>query len=82
MRLINNHWYVSTEAPSEWRPQSARAPSSRQTKAFPNENDAKAFAKAMLSKGLKVTAGTLNPHRSRRRLIAFQEIGQWIEEGA
>jgi hypothetical protein len=76
MRLINNHWYVSTEAPSEWRPQSARAPSSRQTKAVPNEND-----KAMLSKGLKVTVGTLNPHRSRRRLIAFQEIGQWIEEG-
>jgi hypothetical protein len=80
MRSINNHWYVSTEAPSEWRPTTSRAPSSRQTRAFPNEIDAKQFAKAMLSEGLKVTAGTLNPHRPRRRLIAFQEIGQWIEE--
>jgi hypothetical protein len=80
MRSFNNHWYVSTEAPSEWRPTTSRAPSSRQTRAFPNEIDAKQFAKAMLSEGLKVTAGTLNPHRPRRRLIAFQEIGQWIEE--
>jgi hypothetical protein len=80
MRLINNNWYVSTEAPSQWRPTSSRAPSSRRTKAFPNEIDAKQFAKAMLSEGLRVTAGTLNPHWPRRRLIAFPEIGQWIEE--
>jgi hypothetical protein len=59
MRLIINHWYVSTEAPGEWRPTSPRAPVSRRTKAFPNEVDAKQFAKAMLSEGLRVTAGTL-----------------------
>jgi len=80
MRLINNHWFVSTEAPSEWRPATSRAPSSRQTKAFPSEVDAKQFARAMLSEGLRVTAGTLNPHRPRRRLIAFPEIDQWIKE--
>jgi hypothetical protein len=34
----------------------------------------------MLSEGLKVTAGTLNPHRPRRRLITFPEINQWIDE--
>jgi hypothetical protein len=80
MRLIKNHWYVSTEAPSVWRPATSRAPSSRGTRTFPNEIDAKQFAKAMLSEGMKVTAGTLNPHRPKRRLIAFPEIGQWIEE--
>jgi len=58
MRLINSNWYVPTEAPSQWWPTSSRAPSSRQTKAFPNKIDAKQFAKAMLSEGLKVTAGT------------------------
>jgi hypothetical protein len=73
-------WYVSVEAPSEWRPTSSRAPSSRKTRAFQTEIEAKQFAKAMLSDGFKVTAGTLNPHLPRRRLIAFPEIGQWIEE--
>jgi hypothetical protein len=60
----------------QWRPTSSRAPSWRQTRArFPKEIDAKQFAKAMLSEGLKVTADSLNPHWPVRRLIAFQEIG-------
>jgi hypothetical protein len=74
MRFTNNHWYVSVEAPSEWRPTTSRAPSSRRTKAFPTEIEAKQFAKAMLSEGLKVTAGTSNPHLPRRRQIAASEI--------
>jgi hypothetical protein len=78
--VIINRWYVSVEAPSEWRPTSSRAPSSRKTKAFPIEIEAKQFAKAMLLEGLKVTAGTLNPHLPRRRIIAASEIDQWIEE--
>jgi hypothetical protein len=80
MRLIKNHWYVSVEAPSVWRPASSRAPAARETRAFPNELDAKQYARAMLSEGLRVTAGTLNPHRPRRRLIAFPEIDGWIQE--
>jgi hypothetical protein len=80
MRLINHHWYVSVVAPSKWRPTSSRAPSARQTKSFSTELEAKQFAKTMLAEGLKVTAGTLNPHLPWRRQIAASEITQWIEE--
>jgi hypothetical protein len=77
---ITNRWYVSVERPSQWRPATSRAPSPRQTKSFPTEIEAKQFAKAMLSEGLKVTAGTLSPHQPRRRQIAASEINRWIEE--
>jgi hypothetical protein len=36
--------------------------------------------KVMLNKLLKVTAGTLNPHLPKRRMIEASEIEQWIEE--
>jgi hypothetical protein len=77
---ITNRWYVSGQAPSEWRPNSSRAPFPRKTKSFPTESEAKQFAKAMLSDGFRVTAGTLNPHQPRRRTITASEINQWIEE--
>jgi hypothetical protein len=77
---IANRWYVSVQAPSKWRPKSSRAPFPRKTKSFPTESEAKQFAKAMLSDGFRVTAGTLNPHQPRRRTITASEINQWIEE--
>jgi hypothetical protein len=77
---ITNRWYVSVQAPSEWRPNSSRAPFLRKTKSFPTESEAKQFAKVMLSDVYKVTAGTLNPYQPRRRIIATSEINQWIEE--
>jgi hypothetical protein len=76
---IANHWYVSIERPSEWRPNSSRAPAPRQSKSFPTEIEAKQFARAMLSEGFKVIAGTMNPHLPRR-LIAASEIERWISE--
>ena len=58
-KVIINHWFVSVERPKQGRPGFSRA--ARQTKAFPTEIEAKQFTKAMLSEGLKVTAGTLSP---------------------
>ena len=80
MRFNNHCWYVSVEAPSKWRPKSSRAPFLRQTRGFPTEIEAKHFAKAVLSDEMKVTAGTLNPHLPKRRIIAATEIYQWVEE--
>jgi hypothetical protein len=77
---IINRWYVSVQGPSEWRPTTSRAPSSRKTKTFPTEIEAKEFAKAMLSEGLKVIAGTLSADQPRRRLFTASEIDQWIEQ--
>jgi len=79
-KVNGNHWFVSIHTPKQWRPSSSRSPFARQTKAFPTEAEAKQFAQAMLANGLKVTAGTLNPHLPRRRQIATPEINQWIEE--
>jgi hypothetical protein len=77
---IINRWYVSIQGPSDWRPTTSRAPFPRKTKTFPTESDAKLFAKAMLTEGMKVTAGTLSPHKPRRRTIIASEINKWIEE--
>jgi hypothetical protein len=75
-----NRWYVSVQAPSKWRPATSRAPFSRETKAFPTEAAAKQFAKAMVAKGMKVTAGTLSPHEPTRRTVTAAKINRWIEE--
>lgn len=77
-KVIINHWFVSVETSKQERPVSSRA--ARQSKAFPTEIEAKQFAKAMLSEGLKVTAGTLNPHQPMRRTITASEINQWIDD--
>jgi len=76
---IINRWYVSVEGPSE-RLKLSRAPVPRKTKPFPTEREAKQFAKAMQLDGFRVTAGTLNPHQPRRRIITASEIDRWIEE--
>jgi hypothetical protein len=77
---ITKRWYVSAKGPSEWRPKSSRAPSPKKTKSFSTESEAKQFAKAMLSDGFAVTAGTLSPHQPRRCIITASKIDQWIEE--
>jgi hypothetical protein len=79
-RNIINRWYVSVQAPSDWRPTTSRSPYRRKTKSFPTEDEAKHFAKAMVSEGLKVIAGTLSPHEPRRRTITAAQIDRWIEE--
>jgi hypothetical protein len=75
---ISHHWFVSVEAPRQWRIAPKRA-HIRQTKTFPTESEAKHFAKAMLSDGMKIMAGTLHPHQPVRRIIGSSEINQWIE---
>jgi len=76
-RVLTNCWYVSCVSPSEWHAESERTSRSRKTKAFQNEREAKRFAKSMLSEGLEVTAGTLNPHLPKR-VITASEIDQWV----
>ena len=79
---MTNHWFVSVETPKHLRLRlfSSAVPRMRETKSFPTEIEAKQFAKAMLSEGRKVTAGTLSPHQPIRRTVTASEINQWIEE--
>jgi hypothetical protein len=66
-------WYVSFDLARGKRAQA------RATETFPNEREAKKFARARLVYTLKVSAGTLNPHLPKRT-IASAQILQWLEE--
>jgi hypothetical protein len=67
-------WYVSFELPRHERHKHVRA-----TETFPNEREAKKFAKTKLVDTPNVTAGTLNPHLPKRTIAATQ-ILDWLEE--
>jgi hypothetical protein len=66
-------WYVSFELPQEKRA------FARATETFPNEREAKRFARAKVVDTPDVTAGTLNPHLPKRT-IAPTQILEWLEE--
>ena len=66
-------WYVSFE-----RPRGRRA-HARATETFPNEREAKIFARAKLVETLNVSAGTLNPHLPKRTIGPAQML-EWIDE--
>jgi hypothetical protein len=66
-------WYVSFELPRGKRAQT------RATETFPNERDAKKFARAKLVDTLNVNAGTLNPHLPKRTIAPAQML-EWLEE--
>ena len=51
----------------------------RRTKSFPTEDDAKQFAKEMLSKKHHVFAGTfLGVHLPARRIISGSQLYSWV----
>jgi hypothetical protein len=66
-------WYVSFE-----RPRGKRS-WARASETFPNEREAKEFARAKLVETPNVIAGTLNPHLPKRT-IAARQIFEWLEE--
>ena len=66
-------WYVSFELPR------GKRVLARATETFPNEREAKKFARAKLIDTPNVTAGTLNPHLPKRTIAATQ-IVQWLEQ--
>ena len=69
-------WYVSFE-PKERLP--GQRAFIRQTETFRDEQDAKAFAKAKLTDGSNINAGTLNPH-SPKRTISSKQLRDWLNE--
>jgi len=65
-------WYVSFDLPP------GRRVLVRATETFPNEGEAKNFARAKVVDTPNVTAGTLNPHLPKRT-IASRQILEWLE---
>jgi hypothetical protein len=70
-------WYVSFDIAANLKP--CNRTYSRKSRSFLNETEAKSFAQERLSEGLKVSAGTLNPHQPKRT-IASAQINDWLEE--
>ena len=66
-------WYVSFNLPRGNRPRA------RATETFPNEREAKKFARAKLAETQNVTAGTLNPYLPKRTIAPTQML-EWLEE--
>jgi hypothetical protein len=66
-------WYVAFEL------RRGKRAHSRATETFPNEREAKKFARAKLVDTPNVSAGTLNPHLPKRTIAATQML-EWLEE--
>jgi hypothetical protein len=52
---------------------------SSKSRQFPNEKEAKAFAKFRLTEGFRMTAGTINPHLPKR-FVGSADILRWMDE--
>jgi hypothetical protein len=66
-------WYVSFEL------RRGKRAHTRATETFPNEREAKKFARAKLVDTPNVSAGTLNPHLPKRTIAPTQML-EWLEE--
>jgi hypothetical protein len=73
---MTHTWYVTVEVSK--RAELVRRRSSRSTKTFETEAEAKEFARMKFYDGLIVTAGTINPHLPRQA-IASGSISSWLE---
>jgi hypothetical protein len=69
-------WYVSFE-PKDRLP--GQRGFMRKTETFRSEQEAKAFAKAKLTDGSNINAGTLNPYRPKRTIASAQML-DWLNE--
>nr|WP_092517745.1 hypothetical protein [Afipia sp. GAS231] len=74
---MTHAWYVTFEVLKSGVLPRKRSP--RETRVFETEAEAKNFARAKFEEGLKVYAGTINPH-SPRKLIVSTCIACWLED--
>ena len=68
-------WFVSYDPPRRENKRSH----TRATETFPNEQEAKKFARAKLAETPFVNAGTINPHLPKRT-VASARMLEWLEE--
>ena len=71
---MKNSWYVSYESGIS----TAGGHYRRQTKSFSCEEEAKDFAQTLVARGVRVTAGAINPEHPKRLLATEQQISDWL----
>lgn len=78
-------WYVAfgPAKPDEGasaKPNENASSSTRSTRTFKSEVDAKLFAMQILSRGWTASAGTLNPHQPKQ-IVPPSQIERWADPG-
>lgn len=73
-------WYVSFGPERAMKTHGIAVNTTRSTRTFKTEVDARLFAMQILAKGWSASAGTLNPHQPKR-VIAASHIEKWAEPG-
>lgn len=71
---MKNSWYVSYESGLS----TAGGHYRRQTNSFSCEEEAKDCAQTLVERGVRLTAGTINPVHPKRLLATEQEISDWL----
>ena len=70
-------WYVAFGPAT---PNENASSSTRSTRTFKSEVDAKLFAMQILSRGWTASAGTLNPHQPKQ-IVPPSQIERWADPG-
>ena len=73
-------WYVSFGPDKAVKTNNNAVGTTRSTRTFKTEVDAKLFAMQILTKGWSASAGTLNPHQPKQVIPAAQ-IEKWADPG-
>jgi len=67
-------WYISFETASREKDRIYR----RQTRTFPNEAEAKAFARMILDRAFRISAGTINPVQPKQVIGSSRGLSDWL----
>lgn len=67
-------WYISFEPAKRGTNRIYR----RETKTFRTEAEAKAFARMILERALRISAGTINPVQPKRVIGSKRELSEWL----
>jgi hypothetical protein len=73
-------WYVAYGPDKTSKSDDGGNGSTRSTRTFKSEVDAKLFAMQILAKGWTASAGTLNPHQPKQ-VVGPAQIESWADPG-
>jgi hypothetical protein len=69
-------WYISFEPANRGMDRIYR----RETRTFPTEAEAKAFARTILERALRISAGTINPVQPKRVIGSKRALSEWLSQ--
>jgi hypothetical protein len=70
-------WYVSFDIPKSAKSSGRLAP--RATEIFRSETEAKDFARLKFTEGIRVNAGTINPHVPKH-VVSSVDVQDWLDQ--